>query len=402
MHMKIKLFSVILVWTLGLGISFFWNVQSTLSHRERLIFQSARTLFEQMVVTRQWNSSYNGVYVRVTDGVHPNIYLKDPQRDLRFDGIFLTKINPAYMTRLVSERTHKKLGVQFHVTGLNPLRPENRPDSWEKASLQSFIKNGLMETGGFVEDEQGPYFRYIKGLVAEASCLECHREKGTRLNEIFGGISVKLFDLPDARLSSVVVGHLIIWAAGLCMILIAGLKLIKAYQTIYDQSVLDGLTQIPNRRYFNERLALETKRNQRMNIPFSVIMADIDNFKSYNDSYGHAKGDQVLIKVAKAIDGALSRPLDFCARYGGEEFVVILPDTDESGAGHIAQRIIDQVTALNIDHHHSDAGQLITLSIGVACRTGVKDALGLIHEADTALYLAKSKGKNRYEFFTGG
>ncbi len=125
MHMKIKLFSVILIWTLGLGMSFFWNVQSTLSHRERLIFQSARTLFEQMVITRQWNSSYNGVYVRVTDGIHPNIYLKDPQRDLRFDGIFLTKINPAYMTRLISERTNKKMSIQFHVTGLNPLRPEN-------------------------------------------------------------------------------------------------------------------------------------------------------------------------------------------------------------------------------------------------------------------------------------
>ncbi len=277
----------------------------------------------------------------------------------------------------------------------------NGPDPWEKAALESFAKDQFMETGEFVEDGDDSYYRYIKGLVAEASCLECHREKGTRLNEIFGGISVKLFNLPDARLSPVVVGHLIIWVAGICMILIAGLKLIKAYQTIYDQSVLDGLTQIPNRRYFNEKLALEVKRNQRTNTPFSVIMADIDNFKSYNDSYGHAKGDQVLIKVAKAIDGALSRPLDFCARYGGEEFVVILPDTDESGAGHIAQRIIDQVTALNIDHHYSDAGRQISLSIGVACRTGVKDALDLIHEADTALYLAKSKGKNRYEIFTG-
>ncbi|MCG8637009.1 MAG: diguanylate cyclase [Desulfobacterales bacterium] len=399
--MKRKLFGVILVWTLGLGISFFWNVQSTLSHREALIFQSARTLFEQMVITRQWNSSYNGVYVKVTDGVHPNIYLKDPQRDLRFNGIFLTKINPSYMTRLVSEQTHKKLGVQFHVTGLNPLRPENRPDTWEKAALESFAKDDLMETGEFVEDEQGEYFRYIKGLAADASCLECHKERGTRLDEVFGGISVKLFNLPDTRLTPVVTGHLIIWAAGLCMILIAGLKLIKAYRTIYDQSVLDGLTQIPNRRYFNERLALEVKRNQRTNTPFSVIMADIDNFKSYNDSYGHAKGDQVLIEVAKAIDGVLCRPLDFCARYGGEEFVVILPDTDEAGAGHIAQLIIDRVRALDIDHHHSDAGRRITLSLGIACRTGVKDDMGLIHEADVALYLAKSNGKNRYELFTG-
>lgn len=398
--MKIKLFSVILVWTLGLGMSFLWNVQSTLSHREALILQSARTLFDQMVITRQWNSTYNGVYVKVTDGVIPNIYLKDPQRDLNCGGISLTKINPSYMTRQVSEQTNKKLGVQFHMTGLNPLRPENRPDAWEAKALAGFSKAGTMEKGQFIKDDTGPYFMYIKGLVAEASCLECHKEKGTRLNDIFGGISIKIFNLPGRRLPPVVVGHLVIWAAGLLMIVIASMKLIKAYRTIYDQSVLDGLTQIPNRRYLDEKLTEETKRNQRTLTSFSAIMADIDNFKAYNDSYGHAKGDQVLIEVAKSIEESLSRPMDFCARYGGEEFVIILPDTDATGAAHVAQQIIDGVASLNISHHHSDAGPRVTLSMGIACRNGVDDPMALIKEADAALYLAKSNGKNRYETAT--
>ncbi|MCG8617761.1 MAG: DUF3365 domain-containing protein [Desulfobacterales bacterium] len=261
--MEKKLYGVILVWTLGLGLLFYWNIQSALSHRETLILQSARVLFEKMVIVRQWNSDYNGVYVRVDKGGKPNPYLKDDLRDLDCGGIRLTKFNPSYMTREISDTASKKFGVSFHVTGLAPLRPENRPDAWEKSALKSFSRGGLMERGEFLENGDGPYFKYIKGLVAQESCLECHKERGTKLNEIFGGISVSLYNLPSAKLSPVIAGHLIIWTTGLFMILIAGRKLIRAYRAIYDQSILDGLTQIPNRRCFDERLVQEAGRSLR-------------------------------------------------------------------------------------------------------------------------------------------
>ena len=399
--MEKKLYGVILVWTLGLGLLFYWNIQSALSHRETLILQSARVLFEKMVIVRQWNSDYNGVYVRVDKGGEPNPYLKDDLRDLDCGGIRLTKFNPSYMTREISDTASKKFGVSFHVTGLAPLRPENRPDAWEKSALKSFSRGGLMERGEFLENGDGPYFKYIKGLVAQESCLECHKERGTKLNEVFGGISVSLYNLPSAKLSPVIAGHLIIWTTGLFMILIAGRKLIRAYRAIYDQSILDGLTQIPNRRCFDERLLQEAGRSLRTKTPLSVIMADIDNFKAYNDSYGHAKGDEVLKAVAKAIHGGLGRPTDFCARYGGEEFVVILPGTKLSGAEHIAGKIIQRVAALDIPHAYSDAAPRVSLSLGIASNTGVKDALEMIKAADTALYQAKAGGKNRYQSAAG-
>lgn len=391
-----KLIGVILVWTLGLGLLFYWNIQSALSHREELILRSARVLFEEMVIVRQWNSEYNGVYVRVDRGAESNPYLKDELRDLDCNGIRLTKFNPSYMTREISDKTNRQFGVRFHVTGLAPLRPENRPDSWEKSALESFSRDGILEKGEFLKNGKAPYFKYIKGLVAEDSCLECHKEKGVGLNDIVGGISVSLYNLPSAKLAPVIAGHLIIWIAGLLMIYIAGMKLIRAYRTIYDQSILDGLTGIPNRRCFDERLTIEGGRSLRTKTPLSVIMADIDNFKAYNDSYGHARGDEVLKAVAKSIRRGLARPTDFCARYGGEEFVVILPETRQSGAEHVAAKIRERVEDLDIPHEYSDAAPRVTLSLGIAVQAGAEDPMELVKAADHALYQAKSEGKNRY------
>lgn len=397
--MKTKVISIMFIWTVGLFFSVYWNVQSTLSNQERLTFLAARTLFDQMVITRQWNSSHNGVYVKVTENLKPNIYLKDPMRDIECQGISLTKLNPAYMTRQLSELAREKLGFQFHVTGLNPLRPANCPDPWERAALENFSTRGTLEKGSFILDEDGRHFRYMKGLTAEASCLECHREKGARLNDLLGGISIKIFDPPQAVLHPIILGHLVIWAAGLVIILIAGINLVRAYDTIYRQSILDALTGIPNRRYFDERIRMESRRSRRQRTPLTVIMADIDNFKAYNDFYGHARGDKVLTAVAGTVKGTLKRPVDVCARYGGEEFIILLPDTDADGASHVAQIILDNVGALAIPHEKSDSGSYISLSLGIACEAGVKDHEKLIRNADSALYRAKSGGKNRYTVY---
>lgn len=394
-----KVVAVIIVWTVGVGISLFWNVWSALSNQEQMTFQAARTLFDQMVMTRHWNSFHNGVYVRVTDITRPNTFLKDPHRDLLCDGVAFTKINPAFMTRQISEVTQTRLGIQFHVTGINPLRPGNSPDTWERQALESFSKEHTMERGAMLSDDNGTYFRYIRGLIAGATCLECHTEKGARLNGILGGISIKIFNLPEADLVPVVLGHVIIWAAGLAMILFAGLKLVNAYETIYRQSILDDLTGIPNRRYFNEKIESEAKRNRRLKTPLSILMADIDNFKAFNDFYGHAKGDEILTAVAAAVKDSLKRPVDLCARYGGEEFIIVLPDTDTEGASHVAQTILDRVRDLAIPHEASDAGDRVSLSLGIACQNGVTNHEKLIRQADTALYWAKSRGKDRFEVY---
>lgn len=163
-------------------------------------------------------------------------------------------------------------------------------------------------------------------------------------------------------------------------------------------STLDGLTGISNRRSFDNYIDMSLKNCARSDKPISLIMADIDFFKDYNDNYGHLQGDDCLIKVAKTMASSVKRPLDFVARYGGEEFAVILPETDEEGAKVIAETIRKNVAELKIIHEHSSAAPYVTLSLGIETIIPKADysVSELIENADKALYKAKQKGRNQY------
>ncbi|MDX1695321.1 MAG: diguanylate cyclase [Ketobacteraceae bacterium] len=166
----------------------------------------------------------------------------------------------------------------------------------------------------------------------------------------------------------------------------------------YRLALIDGLTNIPNRRAFDHQYRLEYRRSQREKSPLSILMVDVDFFKSYNDNYGHRKGDAVLRTVAKKLTECLARPADSVFRYGGEEFVVMLPDTDAAGAEYLAQRMVEQVAAQSIPHSSSPWQQL-TISIGGTTELHFQqDLLAVLEMADEALYQAKNTGRNRYVF----
>lgn len=169
-----------------------------------------------------------------------------------------------------------------------------------------------------------------------------------------------------------------------------------------DKVHYDVLAGIYNRRYMEDALKSVIKTMQRTGGGlFSVLMMDIDYFKDYNDTYGHAEGDSCLKTVAETIKASLTRDDDFAARYGGEEFAVILPNTNEAGAKIIAERIIENVRKCNIPHKKSKAASHVTLSIGIT--TGevmsVQNGSEYIKRADEALYQSKNEGRNRYTFF---
>jgi diguanylate cyclase (GGDEF)-like protein len=130
-------------------------------------------------------------------------------------------------------------------------------------------------------------------------------------------------------------------------------------------------------------------------------MLDVDYFKLYNDSYGHQEGDDCLIQIAQALQEVVCRPADLAARYGGEEFVVILPETNQTGAIVIAQEIRDKISALAIPHRASRVKDIVTVSIGVACMIPNLDLAPdvLIKHADIALYEAKHQGRNQFVVF---
>ncbi len=164
-----------------------------------------------------------------------------------------------------------------------------------------------------------------------------------------------------------------------------------------DLARLDGLTQIANRRSFDEYLDQQWQQMARDQLPLSIVLCDVDYFKQFNDTHGHSAGDVCLQRIAQIISSALKRPSDMVARYGGEEFVVILPHTDIKGAIVVAELIQAEIQQLQILHGHSSVSQYVTVSIGIASTQPIfsgspKD---LLDEADKLLYIAKQQGRNR-------
>lgn len=174
-------------------------------------------------------------------------------------------------------------------------------------------------------------------------------------------------------------------------------ELQKVNKELYRLATLDGLTQVGNRRCFDEYFNLEWRRLQREKAPLSLILCDVDYFKLYNDNYGHLAGDFCLKQIAQAISNALKRPADLVARYGGEEFAMILPNTTIEGAVHVAKLVQQNIQELRIIHSQSSVSKFVTLSMGVSCIIPQLhlNPNQLIDVTDEALYAAKATGRNR-------
>jgi diguanylate cyclase (GGDEF)-like protein len=162
-------------------------------------------------------------------------------------------------------------------------------------------------------------------------------------------------------------------------------------------SMRDGLTGIPNRRHFDDFLDRAWRLATRNATPLSLIMADIDLFKPYNDTYGHLAGDECLRAVARTLAGSLKRPGDLAARFGGEEFAMVLEDTELTGALHLAESIRQAVEALGLEHKGSNVSGVVTVTLGAACAIPApgQGPDALLAMADRKLYEAKLAGRNR-------
>lgn len=175
------------------------------------------------------------------------------------------------------------------------------------------------------------------------------------------------------------------------------LRIVHQYRLLDQLAYLDGLTEISNRRRFEEVFQKEWARSARNNSPFSLAMADVDFFKQYNDHYGHAMGDTALQQIARALDNVLRRPGDLIARYGGEEFVLLLPETDMYAAQEVAQRCLQKVIDLHIPHDYSLVANYVSISLGIVTKESdsITSPQGVVMTADRNLYLAKENGRNQ-------
>jgi diguanylate cyclase (GGDEF)-like protein len=169
-------------------------------------------------------------------------------------------------------------------------------------------------------------------------------------------------------------------------------------QSLVAKAYVDALTQVYNRRKYNEVILLEWKRAIRHNYAVSLLLFDIDNFKHYNDTYGHACGDSALAKIAEALNPLAHRCEDTFCRYGGEEFALILPECTKDGAIQKAIEAIEIVKAEAICHEGIGSNDFLSISVGVATVTPsiAIDSIDLFKQADIALYNAKNNGRNGY------
>jgi diguanylate cyclase (GGDEF)-like protein len=174
------------------------------------------------------------------------------------------------------------------------------------------------------------------------------------------------------------------------------LQVVEYIRALEHLGMMDALTELPNRRGFDRQLQSEWDRAKREKTPISIMIIDIDNFKVFNDTYGHAQGDVVLQYAAMSFKNTLKRPADYVARWGGEEFVILLPYTDMEGALTISELVRENIEALEIPY--TDGKSLsVTVSIGVNCEVPPRynNPAEFLSKADKALYAAKEAGRNR-------
>lgn len=177
----------------------------------------------------------------------------------------------------------------------------------------------------------------------------------------------------------------------------ANQKLNRANRALKNLSMVDALTSIANRRYFDEMLATEWRRAKRSEQTIGLLMIDIDHFKAYNDTYGHPAGDECLKKVAARLQESLFRASDLLARYGGEEFAVIMPEIDPNGTKEVGERLRERIESLALEHSGNSVAPVVTISLGAASMVPCAECepQDLITQADKALYRAKEGGRNQ-------
>lgn len=364
----------------------------------------ARALFHAMVVTREWNAFHGGVYAVRRPETPPNPYLDEPEIRAE-DGRSLALINPATMTREISEISAISGHIVYRITSLKPVNPANAPTPFERQALEAF-EAGAAEYSR-VETANGErLFRYMAPLHVDKTCMPCHARQGYEPGQIRGGISVsfdagRVYDKQEAAawtISGVSILAIGLVTGLLSMLMRSMRKRLEAGRAqLREMAETDELTGIANRRRLLEKLQEEFLRSGRQGTPLACVMLDIDYFKQVNDRLGHHAGDMVLQAVAAALKAGL-RGYDMPGRLGGEEFLAVVPGLDREGAAGLAERLRRSVTAVVRGWPDMPPDFTLTVSLGVTAKDPEDTTSeAMLRRADAALYVAKASGRDRVE-----
>jgi diguanylate cyclase (GGDEF)-like protein len=276
------------------------------------------------------------------------------------------------MTRQVNELTMEMGDFQGHITSLNPIRPENRPDPWETDALKKF-ERGTKESVSIEMTSGKEYFRFMRPFVTEKACLKCHAIQGYKEGDIRGGISVSipmepLRAIERSRMVELTIAHGFLWMIGLVGIG-AGTKRLrnqtllreKLEEELLSLSITDQLTGLHNRRGFLFLAEQQLKSSDRNKRGVQLYFADLDDLKWINDTMGHAEGDKALIEAATLFQETF-RTSDIVARLGGDEFAALALDITEKDSETFTTRLQSL-----IDTQNKQENRRYRLSISVGC-----------------------------------
>ncbi len=435
--MEKKFFFFIIFFTLSImGLMFFYILESKVSYTQiskKMLFQEALTQYKSMLITRQWNSNHNSVYVKQHDGLQVNPYLKQNHLITKNNEL-LIRINPAWMTRQISELLNKNSDYMYKITSLQPINPNNAPDNFERIALNYFEKN--KDTKYFTKFSDNK-FNFMGALKVKPSCLSCHAEQGYKVGDIRGGLRISIpLDAYNVNISQIKHRTNNLYLVSVLATLIFLTVLIYTFKAIYNKqrtikilnnklehkikqrtkeledktkellksnkkllkiSTSDFLTKLPNRRYFFEFASKSFASISRNANKLSLIVIDIDYFKKINDTYGHQVGDLALIHISNIIKNSI-RESDACARIGGEEFAILLNNTNIYNAFIFAEKLRKNIKTNSFISNNSEIK--ITISLGIQeYKKEYKSIHEILNHADKALYQAKNTGRDKTVLF---
>jgi hypothetical protein len=233
----------IAIWTSLSAVIFAASVREELSHRDTTIHELSRMVYRHVVLARAWNARNGGVYVPVSDHLQPNPYLNVDYRDLdRPDGVKLTLVNPAYMTRQLSEMSYDEDGIRFRLPSLNPLNPVNQADDWDSTALRAMEEGNATEYGEWFDDgEQTNLYRYIAPLTIDKSCQRCHDPSTNPLGSIKGGVSLTMpASIIGASMSRIITHNVarstVLWLVGIALIAL-GYRRLRAEEQVRESTI---------------------------------------------------------------------------------------------------------------------------------------------------------------------